>query len=67
MKGRRCGSRWKPMAPTNDGELIDIDHEALQRCIDLTLAETNTNRVEQVQWMLKVDWLEAARFCAYHR
>jgi hypothetical protein len=45
-----------------------IDRDALQLCIDQTLAEDDADRVEQVQWMLSErEWIETARFCCYHK
>ena len=49
-------------------ELSDLDRDALQRCVALTLAEPDKSRVEQVQSMLADrHWLQVAEFCAYHR
>src|SRR4051812_31851662 len=49
-------------------DLADLDRDALERCVALTLAEPDTGRVAQVTSMLrKQDWRETAEFCAYHR
>jgi hypothetical protein len=46
----------------------EADVEALQRAIDMTLAEPDPGRVLQMQRMLEEDdWFEAARFAAYHQ
>jgi hypothetical protein len=45
-----------------------IDREALDRALEMTLAETDLGRPEQVRAMLAEDgWFYAASFCAYHR
>jgi hypothetical protein len=45
-----------------------IDRAALQLAIDLTLAEDDEGRVEQVKQILaERAWDEVARFCSYHR
>lgn len=45
-----------------------VDREALNRALQLTLAEDEQGRVEQVRWMLTDDgWWYAASFCASHR
>lgn len=48
--------------------ISSTDRAALQMAIDLTLAEEDEARVEQVKEMLaKRSWDEVARFCSYHR
>jgi hypothetical protein len=49
-------------------DVNEIDGEALDRALDITLAEIDQGRVEQVRMMLAEDgWYETAVFCAYHR
>ena len=54
---------------TMESELSALDRAALQRCVDLTLAEPDQGRVEQVEGMLASNqtWLETALFCSFHR
>ena len=54
---------------TMESELSALDRAALQRCVDLTLAEPDQSRVEQVEGMLSSNqtWLETALFCSFHR
>jgi hypothetical protein len=53
---------------TDDDDIDEIDREAMQRAIALTLAEDDQGRVEQVKAMLaERDWWDVATFCAYHR
>jgi hypothetical protein len=50
----------------NDVDKVDL--EALERALDLTLAEKDQGRVEQVRAMLAEDgWHEAATFATFHR
>jgi hypothetical protein len=50
-------------------ELPAVDRKALQRAINLTLAESDQGRAEQVRNKLgeQQDWFEVATFCAYHQ
>jgi hypothetical protein len=51
-----------------DDDIAEVDRLALDRAIQLTLAEDDQGRVEQVQSMLKErSWGEVAEFCAYHQ
>jgi hypothetical protein len=51
-----------------DPDLSKVDREAFQRAIDLTLAETDKDRVSQVRSMLETrEWIDVANFCSYHR
>jgi hypothetical protein len=51
-----------------DDDIAEVDRLALDRAIQLTLAEEDQGRVEQVQSMLKErSWGEVALFCAYHQ
>jgi hypothetical protein len=46
--------------------LTDVDRDALQRALDMTLAEPD--RAEQLQHKLQNNgWHEAAKFAAYHQ
>ena len=46
--------------------LTEVDREALQRALDMTLAEPDC--AEQIRHKLQHDgWHEAARFAAYHQ
>jgi hypothetical protein len=46
----------------------EIDRLALDRAIQLTLAEDDPGRVEQVRSMLATRrWGEVAAFCSYHQ
>ncbi len=52
----------------SDDCLDEVDRLALDRAIQLTLAENDPGRVEQVQSMLATrSWWEVATFCAYHQ
>jgi hypothetical protein len=45
-----------------------VDREALNRALELTLAEDEPGRSEQVRSMLTDDgWWYASSFCAYHQ
>src|SRR4051812_25463897 len=48
--------------------ISELDRKALQRALDLTLAEKDQGRVEQIRSMLTDrSWQEVAEFCSYHR
>lgn len=52
----------------SDDCLDEVDRAALEHSIQLTLAEDDVGRVEQVQSMLATrSWWEVATFCSYHR
>ena len=49
-------------------DLDDVDCDALDRALALTLAEPDQSRVEQVRWIqAERGWWKAASFCSYHR
>jgi hypothetical protein len=51
-----------------EADFHEVDREALNRALSLTLAERDQDRVAQVKRMLKEDgWYAAASFAAYHR
>jgi hypothetical protein len=52
----------------SDNHVDEVDFEAFERAIALTLAEDDQGRVKQVESMLATrNRLEVAQFCAYHR
>jgi hypothetical protein len=52
----------------DDDDIAEVDRLALDRAIQLTLAEDDQGRVEQVKDMLATRcWLDVATFCAYHQ
>jgi hypothetical protein len=56
------------MSDDDDDGLDALDRAALERAIQLTLAEDDQGRVEQVKDMLATrSWGEVAAFCAYHQ
>ena len=49
-------------------DLTEIDHAALKLAVDLTLADPDQDRVEQMQKMMEQDpWWEYATFASYYQ
>jgi hypothetical protein len=56
------------MTDYTEDDFDAVDREALNRALQLTLAEGEQGRAEQVRSMLTEDgWYYAASFCAYHQ
>jgi hypothetical protein len=56
------------MTTVHRADLDEIDREALDRAIALTLEDPDPDRAAQVRSMLETaGWWEVSRFCCYHK